>query len=1474
MNIVRYKLFLIVAFAAALISGSQASAQVWRQISPAVGYNVGINPLNPNTIYCERTLGSLWVSRDRGGTWTNLGSTNTSSIRHILVHPKDTLTIFVVAFSGGLWKTTNEGANWTQVLATSFGGNNNSYGIDGESMDYDANHPDTIFAGNFGDGAVYRSLDRGTTWSFRGLSGNGWLCALAVRPDSSNILFAGTGTSTISKSTDYGATWAIKNSGGTEEVPKIVIDPNHPLVAYATTNSNGIAAEDPACNVWKTTNGGETWFKTGLQNIANWSMAMDVQHPESLWVGLFGALSTSTGMRHTTDGGATFKQFDRGLPPKFASWNLRIHPLDPSFVVTAGTAAGFFDGGGIFKFLDTSATRVEGTVRDAGTNNPLVANLQLVEVADSIRGSSTFEFGYYPGDPTLTPTVHVSAPGYYSKDTTLFFTLNSVNSQDIHLTPLPANSVSGYVFEDLNGNGLKDPGESGLSNWLVRMSGPVNDSIFTDVNGAYLFDSLVNGTYTLSEDVQPAWIESYPVCPGTQIVTFTTGTSQTDINFGNQQDVPGVTLFSEDFTTPTFPPPCWAVQNVNGGFTWLRATTNVFSGPAAARNGTGNNPDGAANDWLFTRPVQLEPGRTYRLSWYDRTFINGVPSGLDSLDIAIGANQNAASMTQIINSRAFNTNLAFEQVQQNFTVPSGGTYYIGFHDYSATGNTIRVDDVKLVYLAASSSSISGMKFSDTNNNGVKDTLEPGLPGWKILLTGDATDSAITDANGNYFFGVNAGNYTVSEVNQAGWTQTFPLSGTYSISIGSGQNLTGRNFGNFHPNSLKVRKFRDADGNFNTAGDRAMRTWHLEIRQGSENGPVVASADADSVSATGLADGTYYAFESDSAGWTHIGYDLDAVVTSGNDTAVAVTLSGGQARKVDFTNFHPNSITVRKFQDGDANFGTAGDRTAKHWHLEVRAGSVNGTAIASGDTGTVSAANLGDGSYYAVEADSAGWIRMGYVLNGSPIPGADSAAAAVLTDGTHATIDFVNAPPVYGQTFRSFHPDSIALDKDNKGKIGKYVKRKAVRSDFEFTITPSDSATDLHVEFDQAIDQVFPFTVSPAASATNSDGKGKKWDYHFSSLVHNSTLVTIAGYGSKGKPIKVGKYYWSFNGTIVGGKLKNPPFTRNVPKLPMPNRINALFETFEQGGFGSNGLLVGIDKSTPVDSSKQYGWLLSPKYTDVLKTLSDKTGLQHGSPAGFDNYTSNGKPILKRQKSLPPSKKNNILLAHMIALKLNIAASALGKTPPGFGELIFTGPFQSCGLNLNGMMVKDIAAVADTVMMGSYPGPHFFDGCKIAELDSVIELINSSFEGAVDTIDFAAKLHLKGTKQLIDVPYLRYDANIKPTIIAGSVNPVAQTPRAFALYQNYPNPFNPTTTISFDLPEESFVTLKVYNVLGQEVATLLEHEQFDEGSQDVEFDAGRLSSGMYFYRIYAQPLAEEDGSASPAFVKVGKMLLVK
>jgi hypothetical protein len=88
------------------------------------------------------------------------------------------------------------------------------------------------------------------------------------------------------------------------------------------------------------------------------------------------------------------------------------------------------------------------------------------------------------------------------------------------------------------------------------------------------------------------------------------------------------------------------------------------------------------------------------------------------------------------------------------------------------------------------------------------------------------------------------------------------------------------------------------------------------------------------------------------------------------------------------------------------------------------------------------------------------------------------------------------------------------------------------------------------------------------------------------------------------------------------------------------------------------------------------------------------------------------------------------------------------------------------------------------------------------------------------------------------------------------------PVQFSLEQNYPNPFNPSTTIEFSVPQGGLVTLKVFNVLGKEVATLM-NGQVEAGKHKVEFDARGLNSGVYFYTV-------ESGKYS----ETKKMILLK
>jgi hypothetical protein len=319
------------------------------------------------------------------------------------------------------------------------------------------------------------------------------------------------------------------------------------------------------------------------------------------------------------------------------------------------------------------------------------------------------------------------------------------------------------------------------------------------------------------------------------------------------------------------------------------------------------------------------------------------------------------------------------------------------------------------------------------------------------------------------------------------------------------------------------------------------------------------------------------------------------------------------------------------------------------------------------------------------------------------------------------------------------------------------------------------------------------------------------------------------------------------------------------ELPMPNIAAIRDDAFSRGAFApTGGLVVGVPRP---DDPADYGWVRMAMSFNMYESQGDRTGRHTGTPRGFDIISSTGRPFTREQQILPPLRHNNKLFADLMTLKFNIAISALRVTPLGFGEL----RYRENGSPYDSMLVRDIAANADSAMTFVR-----YDEAFYLALDQTISRINGSFSGPIDTTTWGDSLKLSGVRELGEVSYLE-KTKVYPVIIPPLAQPIPQEfPTTFELAQNYPNPFNPMTTIQFTLGAPSLVTLKVYNMIGQEISTLFDATNLDAGVQEVNFNANGLASGVYFYRLVSETVETDDaGNKAGQYNTITKkMLLLK
>ena len=495
---------------------------------------------------------------------------------------------------------------------------------------------------------------------------------------------------------------------------------------------------------------------------------------------------------------------------------------------------------------------------------------------------------------------------------------------------LTSYSISGKMFNDLNNDGIND-GEPGLAGWIIQLSreGNVLNTTATSPDGSYKFDDLAAGTYTLSATLQSGWTGTTPT-DGAVTVELKdadatgkdfganhgswslSGTKFNDLN-GNglkDEDDPGL----EGFT----------IQLSQGGSV-VNATATGSDGSYTFQNlasGSYTVSEVAQEGWLQTLPKE----GTYAVELTDDDVTDRDFGNKGNLSITgkkyYDANNNGVQDGDEPGLPGQEVKLVQDgQEISKVTTDQDGSYTFG----NLAPGTYEVDDPILVTVttkikvvvnipAIGPHSISGVKFNDLNNNGVKDSGEPGVASWPIDLVlvtpGPAPDILLsrinTDVNGAYtFINLWPGTFKVSELARQGWTPTTATELTINLP-GSG---TNQNFGNrlVTPpglGSIFGLKFNDINGNGAKEGSEpGLAGWTVQLKNAS-NLTVLRSATTasdGSYAFLNLTPGVYVVGEVTQSGWTQT---KPAVGPGGQ--VYSFTLSAGENKMgMDFGNHNNN-----------------------------------------------------------------------------------------------------------------------------------------------------------------------------------------------------------------------------------------------------------------------------------------------------------------------------------------------------------------------------------------------------------------------------------------------------------------------------------------------------------------------------------------------------------------------------------------
>ena len=535
-------------------------------------------------------------------------------------------------------------------------------------------------------------------------------------------------------------------------------------------------------------------------------------------------------------------------------------------------------------------------VRNHGDNgNAIIGGVQGL----SSSSSSTDTGGVVPPPP---PSSSSSIPPPTSSITSSSSSSSSSSSNGGPVVVVPSGVISGFVINDANGNGAADPGETGISGVSVSLvQGATTTTTTTDPSGQYVFGHLQGGSYAISYQVPPGYVNTGipslavvlgdrqtlagPVFLAQLRTASVTGTVINDLNGDGLQEpgepgLAGVTVsISGSSPMALFGwrlnlPAQTTTTDAAGNYTFGNLAQGVYSVadiPPAGFVDSGANPlrivlaaaQGVAGESFFVQQRDAVISGTVVNDLNGNGVRDAGEPGLAGIPVVLtGAGGVLSTTTGMGGAYAF-TGLPAGPYSVSYTPPVGFVN-TGVNPLGVTVSPGQASAAHDFLAQQSNGSIAGAVFNDANGNGTLDAGEVGLSGVVVTLSQGATTlTQSTGGGGSYSFtSLKAGNYTLTYTPPAGFvnTGTRPLLAVLT----AGGVIANRNFFAQQRNAVISGSVFDADTSAGLAGVR--------VRLSLGNVPMATTATNGSgaYSFTGLAAGAYRVNYTVPTGFTNVG----------------------------------------------------------------------------------------------------------------------------------------------------------------------------------------------------------------------------------------------------------------------------------------------------------------------------------------------------------------------------------------------------------------------------------------------------------------------------------------------------------------------------------------------------------------------------------------------------------------------------